>query len=116
MHGLTQNGVASLGAPSARRHEIHRSPQQVLKVALHFEEREESHWPGEVNEEIDDAVDAGLAPRRRTEESKGSDAKPGQLRPVPCKLRQHRLTLVHGESCCPLLPGRQARHCIVGAG
>jgi hypothetical protein len=41
MHNLTQDGIANLGAQSARRHEIHRSPQQVLKIALHFEEPEE---------------------------------------------------------------------------
>jgi hypothetical protein len=70
----------------------------VLEVGLHFEEREESHRTGEVNEEIDVAVDAGLAPSRRAEESKRSAAKPGQLRTVPCNLRQHRLALVHGES------------------
>jgi hypothetical protein len=40
------------------------APQQVLKVALHSEEREESHRTREVKEEIDVAVDAGLAPSR----------------------------------------------------
>jgi hypothetical protein len=70
----------------------------MLKVALHFEEPEEPHWTGEVNEEIDVAVDSGLAPSRRSEESKGSDAKPGQIRSVPCQLRQYCLALVHGKS------------------
>ncbi len=65
MHGLTQDGVAILGAQSACRHEIHGSPQQVLKVALHFEEPEESHRTDGINEEIDVAVDSGLAPSRR---------------------------------------------------
>jgi hypothetical protein len=114
IHGLTQDAVANLGVQSACGHEVYRSPQQMLKVALHFEEPEEPHWTGEVNEEIDVAVDSGLAPSRRSEESKGSDAKPGQIRSVPCQLRQYCLALVHGESCSPLLLGRQARHCIVG--
>jgi hypothetical protein len=98
MHGLTQDDIAILGAQSACGHEVYRSPQQVLKVALHFEEPEEPHWTGEVNEEIDVAVDSRLAPSRRSEESKGSDAKPGQIRSVPCQLPQYFLALVHGES------------------
>jgi len=60
MHGLTQDGVANLGTQSARRYEIHRSSQQVLKVALHFEEPEQPHRTGEVDEQIDVAVDSGL--------------------------------------------------------
>jgi hypothetical protein len=98
MHGLTQDSLAILGAQGARRDEVYGAPQQILKVALHFEEPEESHWTGKVNEKIDVAVGSGLAPSRRAKESKGSDAKPGQLRPVPYKLRQHRLALVHGDS------------------
>ena len=65
-----------------------------------------------VNEEIDVAVDSVLAPRRRSAESKGSDAKPGQIRSVPCQLRQYCLALVHGESiavlnCLAVKPGNE---------
>jgi hypothetical protein len=85
MHGLTRDDVANLGAQSARRHEIHRSPEQALEVALELEEREEPHGAGEVNEEIDVAVDSGLAPSRRAVEPKSArDRTPSRVSSARC--------------------------------
>ncbi len=98
MHSLMQDGVTILGAQSACCHEVDRSSQQMLKVALQLEEPEQTHWVREIHEEINVAVAAGLAASRRSEESKGSDAKPGQIRSVPCQFREYCLALVHDES------------------
>jgi hypothetical protein len=85
----------------------------VLEVALHFEESEEPHRTRKVNEEIDVAVDAGLAPSRRAEESKGSDAKPGQLRPgaLPASSVLPRARSWRVLSSSTPWPSRHSLHC-----
>jgi len=102
MHSLTQDAVTKLGAKSTCGHKVHRPTEQAFEVALHFKERKESDRVGEIDQDVDVAVDPSLASCCRAEESEGPDAKSGQLSSVPRQLRQHSLALVHVTSIAVL--------------